>query len=359
MRLKVCLVGPGYTSGGQAVEARHLKAGFEGSASVKLYFQPIDLPLPERVERVRFVRALVRLPLYLIGLMRLVRRADVVHVFTAAHGPFLLSTAPALIVARLLGKPVILNYRDGRAENHIHRRHVRWLLSLATTLVFPSDYLQTVFRRFGYDRGAVIHNVVDTKRFAFRARVPPRPVLLSARLLEPLYAVENTIAAFAVVKRVVPDAILLVAGDGPLRHTLEKLVVDSGLEDVRFLGAVPYADMPEVVNRADIMINSSRIDNMPHCLIEAFAAGMPVVTTPAGGIPYIVRDGVTGLHVPIDDPHAMAKAVLRLLSDSSLCARLVSQAKEECDERYGWSNVQHQWEAMYRSVFALNGSRRS
>ena len=94
---------------------------------------------------------------------------------------------------------------------------------------------------------------------------------------------------------------------------------------------MPHHEVPEWFDRADILVNSSRIDNMPHSLIEAFAAGMPVVTTPAGGIPYVVEDHRNGLFAAVDDPDAMAGAVLRLLDDPALARRLVDEGAEDCD----------------------------
>jgi len=125
--------------------------------------------------------------------------------------------------------------------------------------------------------------------------------------------------------------------------------------NARIVGPVANARMPELYEAADVYLNSSRIDNMPGSLIEAFAAGLPVVTTNAGGIPWMVEEGRTGLLVECGDPEAMATAALRLLADGQLAARIAAQAREEA-ERYTWEAVSRQWEALYRSV-AEKGAR--
>jgi glycosyltransferase involved in cell wall biosynthesis len=289
------------------------------------------------------------MPLFWIGLMRRVFQNDVVHVFTAAFWPFALTTTPAVLVGRLLGKPVILNYRDGRAREHIRYAPVRWVLRRATVLAFPSEFLREIFADFGIG-GVVISNVVDVERFRYRARVPLRPVLLSVRLLEELYAVENSLLAFAEVKTRIPSAHFIIVGDGDRRSSLEALVAERRIEGVRFVGRVPHHRMGEWFDRSDILVNSSRADNMPHCLIEAFAAGVPIVSTRAGGIPWIVQHESNGLLVPCDDPFSMANEICRLLEDASLSLRLVATGREQCATKYSWDAVRRQWAHLYGIV---------
>jgi L-malate glycosyltransferase len=350
--IRVCIVAPAYMTGGQAVEARTLLDGFADDPHVRVELQPIDPRLPDWLARIRFVRTMARMPLFYAGLIRRVLRADVVHVFTAAFWPFVLTTTPAVLMARLLGRPVILNYRDGRAREHIRFAAVRWVIRRATVLVFPSGFLRDVFAEFGLD-GVVVHNVVDTTRFRFRRREPLRPVLISSRLLEELYAVENTILAFGKVQREVPDARLIIVGDGDRRVALEALVAAEGITGVEFVGRVPHEEMGDWFDRADILVNSSRIDNMPHCLIEAFAAGLPVVTTGAGGIPYIVRHAENGLLVARDKPSELAAAVRRLLDEPQLAARLVDAGRRECAAHYCWAATSEEWVRLYSTLAAV------
>lgn len=347
--IRVCVVAPKYMTGGQAIEARTLVNGFADDPDVRLDLQPIDPRLPAWLARIRGVRTIARMPLYFAGLVRRARAADVVHVFTAAFWPFLLTTTPAVLVARLLGRPVILNYRDGRAAAHIGSRWVRWVLRRSTVLVFPSEFLRDLFQRFGFD-GKVIHNVVDTRRFRFRRRDPLRPVLISCRLLERLYAVENTIRAFAMIRAERPGARLIVIGGGDQAGMLQELVRAEGIAGVEFHGPVPHDEVADWFDRADILVNSSREDNMPHSVIEAFSGGLPVVTTAAGGIPYIVEHERNGLLVPVDDPSALARAVALLLHDPALTRRLVDGARHDCEERYSWNAARLRWEALYHTL---------
>jgi glycosyltransferase involved in cell wall biosynthesis len=354
--LRVLVVAPGESVGGHAHAARDIREGFRSSAALAVDFQPIDprLPGPWRaLTEWKLVRSLVRPFLYLRSLMAASRRADVLHVFAAAHTAFLFGALPALLMARWRGRPVVLNYHDGRAEAHFRwwGPLLRWALRQAAVVVVPSVYLQDIFARRGIS-AVVVPNVVDTARFAYRPpppAAPLRPRLISARLLEGLYAVENTLRAFARVKRAVPDATIDIYGTGTAERSLRRFAQQLGLPGIRFHGEVARDRIAAALGEGGILVNSSRVDNMPHIIIEAFAAGVPVVTTAAGGIPRIVDNGRTGLLVPIDQPAALADAVLRVLQEPGLGVRLASAARDEV-QRYSWAAAERGWLEVYRSV---------
>ena len=352
-RIRVLVTAPGTAVGGQAHAARAIVEGFREHPAIDVHLQPSDplLPGPARcLTTLPLVRSMVRPLLFTAGLLRRVPAVDVVHVFCAAHTAFLFGSVPPLVVAWLFRKPVVLNYHDGRAE--AHWRGWGWLLRRATrsarTVVFPSPYLQDIFRRHGVE-GDVVPNVVDTSAFVFAETRVPAPRLVSARLLERLYAVENTIEAFALVRREIPEARLDIYGDGVSARGLERVADRVGRAGIRFHGFVRHAAMPEVFAEGGILVNSSRVDNVPHVIIEAFAAGLPIVTTPAGGITYMVEPDRTALVVPFDDPAAMAAAVLRLLREDGLSRRLTAAGRQRCAE-YSWSAAERGWLAVYERV---------
>ena len=107
-----------------------------------------------------------------------------------------------------------------------------------------------------------------------------------------------------------------------------------------------------LLNDADILLNSPDIDNMPLSLIEAQAAGLPIVSTWTGGIPYIVKDGGTGLLVAPGDHEAMARASMRLLEEPGLALRLTSAARQSCLEQFSWPAVEAAWVRTYRELAA-------
>ena len=358
--LRVLIVAPGESVGGHAHAARDIVEGFARNPDVRVAFQPIDPSLRGPfgfLTKWKFARSIVRPLLYLRGLVPAIHRADVIHVFAAAHTAFLFGALPALILAKAAGKPVILNYHDGRAEAHFRwwAPLLRWAIGQTAVLVFPSVYLQDVFARRGFT-GEVVPNVVDTEKFTYKSPDPVQPRLISARLLERLYAVDNTLQAFALIKRQVPGAVLDIYGTGTAARSLQRSAEKLGVEGIRFHGEVSRSRIAAALAEGGILVNSSRVDNMPHIIIEAFAAGVPVVTTAAGGIPRIVTHDRTGLLVRIDQPEDLAAAVLRVLREPGLAVRLAEAAGQE-SQRYSWAAAQRGWLDVYRRASLIPRER--
>ncbi|WP_137180310.1 glycosyltransferase family 4 protein [Roseomonas sp. AR75] len=187
------------------------------------------------------------------------------------------------------------------------------------------------------ERIAVIPNGVDLDRFR---PLPPDParraalglegrrVILAPTRLVPRKGVDRLIAAMPAIRARHPQALLLVAGEGPQRAQLEALAqAAGGAESVRFVGAVPAEDMPALYALADFVALPNRAepgesDGTPLVFLEANACGRPVIGGRAGGTAEAVTDGVNGLLVEGADPAAIAAAALRLLDDPALAARL-------------------------------------
>jgi glycosyltransferase involved in cell wall biosynthesis len=161
-----------------------------------------------------------------------------------------------------------------------------------------------------------------------------------------MYAVDNTIEAFAQVRGRFSDATLTVAGFGSEERRLRELATARAAGAVRFIGRVEPRDMPPLLDEADIFLNSSIVDNQPLSVLEAFAAGLPVVTTPTGDIANMVRDDETGRVVPPGNPAAMANAAISLLEEPSRAARIARQATTEL-EKHSWKYVRERWKAVY------------
>jgi glycosyltransferase involved in cell wall biosynthesis len=339
--------------GGQAVQAKFLYEHLREEPRFEVSFVAHNprLPGPFRLlQKIKYVRTIVTSLLYCINLLREVPKHDVLHVFSASYFSFLLAPTPAIFVARFFKKKVILNYRSGEAEDHLRSwpRTAVPIIRLADQLIVPSRYLVEVFRKFGLHAHAIA-NMIDHDRFKFRERLPVRPVFLSNRNLYPLYNVACIVKAFARIQQKFPDAKLTIAGNGSQRPALEALVRDLKLRNVDFRGHVRPEKMSELYDEADIFLNSSNIDNMPGSILDSFAAGMPVVTTSAGGITCIVEHERTGLLVPRNDHEAMASCAIRLLESPEFAATIARNAHEECQD-YRWSAVRDSWLSAYERL---------
>ncbi len=334
--------------GGQAVQAAALVEALRGDGW-DVTFLPVNVPFPRGLgwlRRIRYARTVVNEALYLASL-RALRGHDVVHVFTASYWAFLLVVPPVLLAARALGLRTVVNYHSGEADDHLARHGVLvhpWLL-LADELVVPSHYLRRVFAKYGH-AATVVPNVVDLTRFPYRERGALEPRLLSNRNLEPYYRVDDAIRAHALVARRHPEARLVVAGTGGEARRLRALADELAPGSVRFVGRVEPSDMPALYDACDVELNASVVDNQPLSILEAFAAGVPVVSTPTGDLASLVRTGETGVSVPPRDPPAMAAGVEWLLAHADAARELARRAHAEL-EQHEWPAVRAGWQAVY------------
>jgi glycosyltransferase involved in cell wall biosynthesis len=338
--------------GGQAIQADRLLKAWREDPHVRAWLVPVN-PLPpgpfRRLANIKYVRTVCTQLMYWPTLLRALRKADVVHVFSASYTSFLLAPLPAVIVARLLGKPVVMNYRSGEAPDHLRRSAIaRAVLAAVDRNAVPSRFLHDVFAVYGID-SEIIPNIVDLDRFAFRQREPLQPRLLSTRNFEDLYNVECTLRTFQLVQQRYPGATLTLVGGGSRDAALRKMAAALGLRNVTFAGRVAPDRIWEYYASADIYLQTPDIDNMPASVLEAFASGCAVVATDAGGVPAILSHETHGLLVGCNDHEAAARQICRLLEDPALARRLTSAARASC-ERYRWTEVRAQWLALYRSV---------
>lgn len=349
---RILLVAPSLRFlGGQAVQARRLRERLSQLPGITVDILPVDPDLPgplAALQRIKYVRTVVTSIAYVASLVRTVPRYDVIQAFSASYWSFLLAPVPAMLVGRLFGKRVLVNYRSGEAPDHLARWgwHAIPLLRVADEIVVPSGYLVQVFGEFGL-RARSILNFLELDRVPYRRRTTLAPRFLSNRNFEAHYNVAQVLEAFAGIQRVHPDASLTVVGDGPLRASLHARAAELGLRHVTFTGPVKPAEMGAHYDAADIYLNTPLIDNMPNSVIEAFAAGLPVVTSDAGGIPWIVRDGDNGTLVPAGDAEALARGALALLADPARALALADRARAEALEKYTWDAVQPEWLAVY------------
>ncbi len=349
--IRLLLVAPALRIlGGQAVQANYLLDHLSHEPHFELSFVPHNpqLPGPLRLlQSIKYLRTIVTSLVYWINLLIQVPKHDIVHTFSASYFSFLLAPTPAILIARLYGKKVVLNYRSGEAEDHLRSwpRTAVPVMKLADEIIVPSQYLIDVFSKFGL-RARAVANIIDPDRFRFRERRPLLPIFLSNRNLYPLYNVACILRAFAKIQQKFPDAKLIIAGDGSQRPSLESLARELKLQHVEFRGRVAPHKMNELYDEAHIFLNSSNIDNMPGSILESFASGMPVVSTSAGGIRCIVSHGKNGLLVPRNDHEGMASWAIQLLESPELATTIARNAYEGCSA-YTWPAVREEWLAAY------------
>lgn len=337
--ITVCLVSPfPPPHGGMAIQATKLIPILE-SAGMKVLPVKTNTDFPTFctfIKKIPCVRTAVNSLLFLLKLHGSARQADVVYFLSGFFNFFFWVTFPALILCKLAGIPVVLSARGGDAA----RFFARWKILIAPIIhrvdliTTPSGFLQKAFSDAFGITPTIVPNIADVEQFPFRERQVLAPKLIVTRSLDEIYNVGCVIRAFAIVRERFPTATLAVVGDGSQRRMLETLAAELGVSmAVTFHGRVAHTQIEALYNANDISVNASNVDNLPGTILEAFACGLPVVSTRAGGIPYIVEDGVSGLLVECNDCQALAGKVIQLLENHQLAKELIANGRKEC-QRY-------------------------
>jgi glycosyltransferase involved in cell wall biosynthesis len=352
---RVCLVGPlPPPEGGMANQMRQLAEllRLEGLAvEIVRTNEPFS---PPWIAQTRGLRALPRLARYVASLWTAFGRCDVVHLMANSGWAWHLFAAPALWVAWLRGRAVVVNYRGGEAERFLAEssRLVRLSLDRARIVAVPSRFLRRVFADHGV-AAEVVPNIVDLELFTPRAlpgALPAAPHIIITRNLEAIYDNETAIRALALIRRSFPETRMSIAGLGPERARLEQITSECGVAGaVNFVGRLDREAVAALYKTADIALNPSRVDNMPNSVLEALASGVPVVSTNVGGVPYMVDNGRTALLVPPQDPQAMNDAVAQLFRDRELARRIAAAGLAEV-QQFGWAVVKGKWIDIYARV---------
>jgi glycosyltransferase involved in cell wall biosynthesis len=311
---------------------------------------------PKWTGKIKGIRAVFRLLPYLVHLWRAAGKVQLFHVMANSGWSWHLFAAPAIWVGRIKGLPVVINYRGGEADAFLNKAFL-WIkpsLSRADAIIVPSAFLESVFGKRGFPT-TIVPNIIDLSRFGAKPRAlafrGDCPHLIVTRNLEPIYDNATALRAFAIARRSgFPAARLTVAGSGPERPALERLACELGVADaITFTGRMDNEGMASLYQDADVMINPSLADNMPISILEALASGVPVISTDAGGIPYLVENGKTALLVPVQNPQAMADAIVLLLDDP--CRRdKLRQAGLEAVRQYAWGNIRERLLGVYQEV---------
>jgi len=280
-------------------------------------------------------------------------RYDLAIVMVFSGRSFVIAEILSFILKRM-NKPFILWLHGGNLPLFArkHPRRVQNTLKKANSVISPSSYLKDKLIDLQPDI-AVIPNLVDISSHNFIHRVSPIAQLVWIRAFHKIY---NPWLAPEVINLLIkdfPDIKLTMVGpdkgDGSFEKTLELTDRLGVINNIQFPGLVPKANVPEWLNKGDIFINTTNVDNTPVSMIEAMACGLCIVSTNVGGIPYLLQDGVDALLVPPEDPEAMANAVKRILTDPQLAASLSANARKKA-EAFSWEKVLPTWEGLFHEI---------
>ena len=291
-------------------------------------------------------------------------RDAILHVHAASRASFW-RKAVLMAMGRLAGWPVVFHLHGGGFDCFYEtecgpwrRRIVRHFLDSAAAIVVVSERWQAWMRQATSNpRVVVVPNPV-----AIPASTPlERPGALIAFVgrCEHAKGIFDLIEAVHEVSQTIPNVRLECAGDGDIDGALRHVAVRGLRANVHFTGWVSPRRLEELLSRASVFVLPSHAEGMPVSLLEAMAAGCPVVATRAGGIPDLVEDGVNGLLVDAGDRDALALALHRLLVDRELAARLGRAARETVRRRFTPGHALARLDQLYSGLGVRRGPTRA
>ena len=339
-------------AGGMSIQAAWLSRLLVESGHVVINVPTNSLPVDSAWRGYPLLRGVVNFYRFCCNLHRACAQTDITHVFSNSYLSFFLFTAPAAICAKWLRKPLVLHYHGGAAEAFLKRWGcvARPFILSAHTVIVPSVFLRDTFTRQGLET-VEIPNVLAAG-LPFRRRAILQPHLIMTRHLEPVYNIACGLRAFRLVLNNYPNASLVIAGGGRERESLERLSEKLNLgKHVKFVGPVSNEQVFTLYNQADIFLNSSNVDNQPVSILEAFACGLPIISTAAGGIPFLVRDNEDALLARVGDPADLARQILRLLAEPALAACLIENGLVR-SRAFSGAEIYRQLNAVYKEAMS-------
>lgn len=295
------------------------------------------------------------------GLYRHIRRTrpDIVHTHIAKAGVL------GRLAARLAGVPALVHTYHGQIGElegtSLRSRLLRAGEALAArrsdALIAVSAYTAAGLQQLGVgrrDQYHVIRNGIDLERFAEPAGERPNglegsPLLGAVASLTAEKGLDLLLQALPPLSAAHPHLRLFLLGDGPLRPALETQARALGLESrVRFCGNLP--DIRPYLQAFDLLVLPSRREGLGLVLMEAMAAGIPVVAARVGGIPELVGHGQQGWLVPPEDPVALSEAIAHLLADPQLRGALAQGGRERASREFGLGTMVDQVEGLYHRL---------
>ena len=248
----------------------------------------------------------------------------------------------------------MITYHGGGAADYFERHGAfarRWL-KRADKVIVLNGYLDNVFEQYRIPH-VVIPNIITLREDVYVPKKAIAPKIISIRHLRELYRIDSIIKAYQKISAHYPDATLDILGQGDQREALEQYVNEHRLKGVRFVGQVPNEQIYDYFRANDIMVSAPKIDNMPVSVLEAMNAGLLVISSNVGGVPYMIEHQRTGLlfesNQDSDISNRIAEQIEWALEHQEECLQIIKAAHKEV-QRYSWEEVRKQILQIYESL---------
>ena len=330
----------------------YLMQGLRELGHTSIAFARINDLFAQRVSKDGFTVYPVRKPYFIHG--HLLCNCDVIHAHEAR------GLQLAVLWKKIHKRPIIYTrrvdyYPAGHFINRLKYREIDRLVVISSTI-------KSMMIQWGVpaEKIRLIHSAVFLQKdFSsntpenLKQRFQGKRVIGCVASLVRHKDHYTLLQAADIIRRYRDDVIFLLIGEGVLRLELERKVMDLGLKNILFEG---YQDNPyQYFPIFDIFTLSSREEGLGSSILDAFLHRIPVVATAAGGIPDLIKDGETGVLVPIENPRMLAQGLLRMLDDVTLRTRCIEKAYALLQQEFTVEVMSRLYEALYREVLAGKG----
>lgn len=280
--------------------------------------------------------------LWRLGLFRRLRQVakdyDVLHIHCCSGWGFL----PAVVgvtIGRRLKKRVALTYHGGGGERFFdkHTCLVKHYLMRTNTNIVLSGFLAKVFDKHQLPY-TIIPNIIELDESQYRERKNIHPNYICTRAHEELYNIPCILRAFQKVLTELPEATLTLVGDGSQHSALVQTAKEMGLMNITFAGRVDNKEIYQYLDHADVMLSAPIVDNMPVSLLEAMNAGLLVISSNVGGVPYMIENNKTGCLFPSDNSDVLAALMIQAIRQMSESIAIIRRAHQTVNV-YRWENI--------------------
>jgi glycosyltransferase involved in cell wall biosynthesis len=255
----------------------------------------------------------------------------------------------AVLIGKLLRKKVIVTYHGGDALNYFKSNKLGLsVLRMAHKISVPSEYLHRVFETYSI-KTEIIANIVDLQESAIIDKRIFKPALITTRSLQKIYNLETAIKVVHQLQKSYPEASLHIVGSGPEEENLKKQALQAGAKNIYFVGMVDNSRIYEILEKADFWCNPTTVDNVPVSLIEAANAGLVIITSNSGGIPYMVEHQQSAWITNSMDVEKMTAGIIYLLQHPQKANQLRKNAKERV-KNYTWPSVREKLLTIYSEL---------
>ena len=287
------------------------------------------------------------LPLLFLNFFYYTYNTDIIIIVSSSGKSLYLKDLPLIIIGKVFKKKVILNFVGGMAiDSKIKWRWYKKLpFQLSSSVVLPSntfkEYLSKKIKNINY---YVIPHIVDVKLFANDDLkiIPDEPILISVKEMKDYGGHIHLLYIFKEIQKNIQNAKLWLIGKGPERKNIEECITRLKLNNVKIFDSMLKQDLSTLIKRADIFLHGTKYESFGIVLVEAMAAGLPVVSFNVGGISDVVINKENGFLVDYLDNKNFEKKLLKLINDETIYYRM----QKHCILRatsFKWENIGQKW----------------